>query len=191
MPTYTTRLCSRESKPSDLLLVRFEKPPGFQFRAGQFAEIGLMGSPVLNLEETFRTFSFVSAPSDPSLEFTMRMSSSAFKTTLSTIPLGTQVLLKGPAGALRLHSDESRPAMFLAGGVGIAPFVSILRQAAHNHLGHSFFMFYSSHSHSEMPYLEELSALAASKMVNLQLIPTLTGVAEPGRLGKRGELQLL
>lgn len=188
MPTYTTRLCSRERKPGDLILVQFEKPPGLQFRAGQFAELGLIESPILNLEETFRTFSFVSAPSDPSLEFTMRLSSSAFKTTLSTMSLGTKVLLKGPAGTLRLHSDENRPAMFLAGGVGIAPSVSILRQAAHDHLEHSFFMFYSTHSRSEMLYLEQLSALAASKMVNLQLILTLTGTAEPGWVGEKGRI---
>lgn len=116
MPTYTTCLCSRESKPSDLLLVRLKKPAGFQFRAGQFAELGLIESPVLSLEETFRTFSFVSAPSDPRLEFTMRLSSPAFKTTLSIIALGTKVLLKEPAGTLHLHSGENRPAMFLAGG---------------------------------------------------------------------------
>lgn len=188
MPTYTTRLCSRESKPGDLLLVQFEKPAGFQFHAGQFAELGLIENPVLNPEETFRTFSFVSAPSDPSLEFTMRLSRSAFKTTLTTIPLGTKVLLKGPAGTLRLHSDENRTAMFLAGGVGIAPFMSILRQAAHDHLQHSYFVFYSTHSRSEMPYLEELSALAASRTVNLQLIPTLTGAAEPGWRGEEGRI---
>ncbi len=188
MPTYATRLCSRESKPGGLLLVQFEKPAGFQFRAGQFAELGLIESPVLNLGDTFRTFSFVSAPSDPSLEFTMRLSSSAFKTTLSTIPLGTKLLLKGPAGTLGLHSDERRPAIFLAGGVGIAPFVSVLRQAAHDHLEHSFFIFYSTHSRSEMAYLEELSALAMSETVNLQLIPTLTGTAEPGWVGEEGRI---
>src|SRR6185312_1687859 len=158
VPSYTTRLCSRESNSSDLLLVQLEKPAGFQFQAGQFAELWLIESPVLNLGETFRTFSFVSAPCDLSLEFTMRLSSSAFKTTLSTIPLGTKLLLKGPAGTLRLHSDKDRPAIFLAGGVGIAPFVSMLRQAAHDHLEHSFLMFYSTHSRSEMVYLEELSA---------------------------------
>jgi len=139
-------------------LVQLEKPAGFQFQAGQFAELWLIESPVLNLGETFRTFSFVSAPCDLSLEFTMRLSSSAFKTTLSTIPLGTKLLLKGPAGTLRLHPDKDRPAIFLAGGVGIAPFVSMLRQAAHDHLEHSFLMFYSTHSRSEMVYLEELSA---------------------------------
>jgi hypothetical protein len=63
-----THLCSCQWKASDLLLVQLEKPAEFQFPASQFAEVVLIESPVLNLEETFRTFSFVSAPSDLNLE---------------------------------------------------------------------------------------------------------------------------
>ncbi len=188
MPSYTTFLCSRERTGSGLLLAQFQKPPGFQFRAGQFAELGLADSRIADLEERSRTFSIASAPFEPKLEFTMHLSDSAFKTFLSTTPLGTKILLKGPAGSLRLHSDESRPAIFLAGGVGIVPFVSILRQAAHDHLNHSAFVFYSSRFRSEMVYLDELSALAASNTLNLQFVPTLTGADEPGWPGERGRI---
>lgn len=62
------------------------------------------------------------------------MRDSAFKRALKRIPLGTAVKIDGPSGSLTLHKNSSKPAVFLAGGIGITPFLSILRQAAKDKL---------------------------------------------------------
>jgi ferredoxin-NADP reductase len=78
---------------------------------------------------------------------------------LKSIPLGTAVKIDGPSGDLTLHRDATRPAVFLAGGIGITPFRSILVQAAREKLPHRLFLFYSNHGPEDAPFLDELEGL--------------------------------
>jgi len=63
-----------------------------------------------------------------------RKRDSAFKRALNRIPLGTTVKIDGPSGSLTLHKNSSKPAVFLAGGIGTnrrpedAPFLDTLTE---------------------------------------------------------------
>lgn len=46
---------------------------------------------------------------------------------LKSAALGTPVRIDGPSGLMVLHEDATRPAVFLAGGIGVTPFLSIRR----------------------------------------------------------------
>jgi ferredoxin-NADP reductase len=100
----------------------FERPPGFAHLAGQNALFKLAGES--------RTFSIASAPHEPHLTVATRMRDSAFKRTLREAAPGLKVEIDGPAGMMVLHDDAARPAVFLAGGIGITPFLSMARDAA-------------------------------------------------------------
>lgn len=179
MPTFTTRLRERQCVAEGTIAVQLDKPAGFQFQAGQYVDLLVVTEPVSGLEGNSRTFSVASAPYQETLELVMRMSGSGFKTAVNKIPIGSVFELKGPAGSFRLHDDSSRPAVFLAGGIGLAPFLSILRQARQDRSRHKFYLFYSNRVLSEAAYLEELKRFSHIGTVKLHLIPTLTRTAGP------------
>ena len=188
MPSNTSSLLARESVADNTVAVHFAKPPGFEFRAGQYVDLVLTSPPFHDLWGDLRTFTIASAPFEDHLEFVMRLSNTAFKRALSILPMGTTVGLKGPAGSFQLDSKDSRPAVFLGGGVGIAPFLSMLRQVEHDRSSRPFYLFYSNHEVSDSAYLSELRKHAAESSLALELIPTLTGDAGSDWTGERGRI---
>lgn len=188
MSSYRTSLLLREYVARDTLAVHLAKPPEFSFHSGQYADIVLLDPPRHDLWGNLRTFSIASAPFEADLEFVMRVSTTAYKQVFSTTPVGTAVELKGPAGPLHLHADATRPAVFLAGGVGIAPFLSILRQAKHDGAAHQFYLFYSNCEPDDVAYLSELRNLATSGLFHFHFIPTITGDSRADWNGERGRI---
>ena len=73
-----------------------------------------------------------------------RMRDTAFKRVLNTIPPGSAVKIEGPSGSLTLSRNVKRTAVFLAGGIGITPFRSMVFHAAQERLLHRIFLFYSN-----------------------------------------------
>jgi ferredoxin-NADP reductase len=140
MPTYKVQLKRREEVAEGTMAFYFEKPAGFQFKAGQFANYTLIDPPEADVEGNLRTFSLASAPLEEELLVATRMRETAFKRVLKQTPLGTEIKLDGPFGAFTLHSDSTRPAVFLAGGIGIAPFRSMILQTARDILPHRLFL---------------------------------------------------
>ncbi len=188
MPSYISSLLARESVAGNTLAVHFAKPSGFVFRAGQYADVDLVSPPFHDLWGDLRTFSIASAPFEQHLEFVMRLSNTAFKRALSAMPSGTTVALKGPAGSFHLDSGDTRPAVFLEGGVGIAPFLSMLRQAAHDRSPRPFYLFYSNHEVSDSAYLSELRRHVSGGALRLKFVPAITGDADSGWSGERGRI---
>src|SRR5947209_11551649 len=74
-----------------------------------------------------RAFTIASSPSEPLVRITTRVSSqsSSFKSALMGLAPGALIEAHGPYGTFLLH-DDPRPAVFIAGGIGITPFRSIL-----------------------------------------------------------------
>ena len=121
MTTYQTKLKSREEIAEGTMAFHLEKPAGFQFQAGQYLDITLINPPETDSQGVVRTFSIASAPYENELLVATRMRNSAFKRVLATIPLRTELKLDGPMGSFT-PQELARPAVFLAGGIGITPF---------------------------------------------------------------------
>jgi ferredoxin-NADP reductase len=60
---------------------------------------------------------------------------------------------------MTLHEDRSRAAVFIAGGIGITPFMSMLRQAAHDRLEQPLLLLCSNRRQADTPFLAELQGL--------------------------------
>jgi len=105
------------------------------------------------------------------------------------MPIGTQLKLQGPFGSLTLHDDETGPAVFLAGGIGITPFRSIAVQAAREHRPHRLFLFYANRRPEDAAFLDELQQLEA-KNPNYRFIGTMTKPDESGKAwhGEKGHI---
>ena len=70
--------------------------------------------------------------------------------------------------------DITRPAVFLAGGIGIAPIRSILQSAIQERLPHKLYLFYSNREADDAAFIEELQGMAAQNP-NFTFVPTITG----------------
>jgi ferredoxin-NADP reductase len=153
-----------------------ERPYEFDFKPGQSADLTLINPPETDSEGNTRTFSIASAPFESQLIFATRMRDTAFKRSMKKIPLGTELQIAAPMGSFTLHKNPAKPAVLLAGGIGITPFFSIVRQAAHDRLGHKICLFYSNRRPEDAPFLEELQKLEKTNS-NFRLIATMTEMA--------------
>ncbi len=98
---------------------------GLRHKAGQFAWLNL-GNSAFSLREN--PFSISSAPaSGPSVEFVIKELGD-FTRTVATIETGTKAYLDGPHGNLVIQGRKEPGIAFIAGGVGVAPLLGILRQ---------------------------------------------------------------
>jgi ferredoxin-NADP reductase len=147
------------------------------FKAGQFMDLTLLDPSETDAEGNMRGFSINSAPDEPELIFTTRLRDTAFKRVLRSLPLGTGVQLDGPFGNFTLHSNETRPAVLLAGGIGITPFRSFVRRAAHENLGHRILLLYANRRPEDAPFLDELYELERENR-RFTFVPTMTRISD-------------
>ena len=131
---YGSKLLSWIEVAEGTMAFRFEKPPGWTFKAGQYLDMTLLDPSETDSEGNVRSFSIASAPHEETLMVATRMRDTAFKRVMRTMPLGTVVKIEGPSGDLILQNDFTRAAVFLAGGIGITPFRSIVHWAAKDKL---------------------------------------------------------
>jgi ferredoxin-NADP reductase len=146
----------------------------FSYRAGQAASLSAGdGSPT--------PYSIASAPSETVqhgwLEFLIKVDgSNRFGAIVDTLPPGAPLDVTGPAGGFVLDRVVAgAPILFIAGGTGIAPMRSMIREAIETGQYHSLALVYSNRTPDEFAYLSELQELRAGRRLDLTL--TLTGDA--------------
>lgn len=176
MAAYKIKLKHREEVAEGTAAVYFEKPDGFEFKAGQFLRFTMINPPETDLEGNSRTFSIASAPHEKELMIATRMRDTAFKRVLKSMPVGSEIEIKGPYGKMTLHDDAARPAVFLTGGIGITPFRSMALDAARAGLSNRIHLFYSNRRPEDAAFLDQLTELE-KKNPNYRLIATMTGAA--------------
>jgi ferredoxin-NADP reductase len=155
---------------------RFAKPPGFRFVAGQFVNFTLIEPRESDDAGPLRSFSIASAPHDHDLMIATRMRPSAFKRTLAAMPVGAHIEMEGPFGQLALEDDDS-PAILVAGGIGITPFRSMLREAAHRGCARGITLIYGNRAPQAAAFASELD-LIARRLPGLRIVHCMS---EPAR----------
>lgn len=170
---YTIKLLKKEQVAQGTMAFHFTKPAGLVYKAGQNADYTLINPAETDAEGNKRTFSFVSAPEEAEIVFATRMRDTAFKRVLKALPAGTELQMEGPYGDLTLHSRTERAAVFLAGGIGITPFYSMVKHAAQEKLPHKIFLFYSNRRPEDAAFLDDLINLQKQNP-NYKFIGTMT-----------------
>lgn len=186
---YRPMLLNRVEVAEGTMAFHFEKPRGFDFKPGQSADLTLLDPPETDSEGNVRTFSIASAPFEDQLMFATRMRDTAFKRSLKKVPLGAVVKMDSAMGSFTLHKNSAKPAVFLAGGIGITPFSSILRQADHDRAPHMLYLFYSNWRPEDAPFMEVLQNLEKTNS-NFRFIATMTGMARSKKTWN-GETELI
>src|SRR4029077_386413 len=175
MADYTIILKHREEVAEETMAFYFDiAGTGYTFKAGQNAAFTLFEPPETDIAGNTRTLSFASSPNDlSSLMIAMRMRRSSFKNSLRALPLGAKLRVTSAIGSFSLHADGSKPAVFLVGGIGITPVLSILAHAAEQALPHQIYVFYSNRDARKVAFLDELQRWEKTNQV-FTLIPTVT-----------------
>ena len=124
-PSLRSRLVGKIPQVADIVTFQLERPPGYEYRAGQWFVITFPGP----AEPYEHHFSHSNSPTEPLLEFTTRLRGSEFKDALDALPVGAEVEVEGPYGAFTLGDDPGQVA-FISGGIGMTCVRSILRWLA-------------------------------------------------------------
>jgi len=180
MAIHRIKLKNRRQIAEGTMAFYLEKPEGFVYKAGQFADYTLINPSETDAEGNIRGFSLASAPYEDFLMFATRMRDTAFKRVLKTMELGTELTFDGPYGSFTIHNNASVPAVFLTGGIGVTPVRSIVRQAAHDKLPHKIYLFDSNHRPEDAAFLDEL-AEAKKQNPNYTFIGTMTQIEKSTR----------
>jgi ferredoxin-NADP reductase len=170
---YRSKLLNRVEVAEGTMVFHFQKPAGFDFKPGQSADVTLLDPPETDSEGNVRTFSIASAPFQGLLMFATRMRDTSFKRSLKEMPLGTVVKIDSATGDFTLQENSAKPAVFLAGGIGITPFSSMVRQACHDHTPHKLYLFYSNRRPEDALFIEVLRNLEKINP-NFRFVATMT-----------------
>lgn len=156
-------------------------PPVLDYRPGQFAWVTLRASPFALHEHPF---SFSSSPTRPGrLEFTIKELGD-FTSKIGEVQPGETAYVDGPYGAFGIDRQPDAPGfVFIAGGVGIAPIISLLRALADRGDRRPLWLFYGNRRWDRIVFREELDAL--SKRLDLRVVHVLGEPPEDWR-GERG-----
>jgi ferredoxin-NADP reductase len=158
---FSSRLIRQEAAARQTGTFYFEKPTGFSFTAGQFVDITLPVTGVPDLDR-IHSFTISSAPYEDHLAITTRLRDSPFKRALRALGPGDAIDVEGPYGAFVISPDIPRPIAFLAGGVGVTPASSIVKQAARDGTLADVYLFYSNRTRDDAPFLTEFGRLQAA-----------------------------
>jgi len=184
---YQSTLLGRTEVAEGTMAFQFEKPKGFVCKAGQYIDLTLLDSQPGSSTGVTHTFSIASCPSDEEILVTTRMRNTLFKQALSTLPIGSGARIEGPMGSFSLHNNTARPAVFLAGGIGITPFLSMVSHATAEKLRHPIVLFYANRYLEDAAFIDALWKLERANP-RFRFLPTLTRTANNngGWKGKTG-----
>ena len=126
----TLLLQEKEHLVADVWAFRFKPSEPLSWTAGQYLSVEL---PHDNPDGkgTKRWFTISSAPYEQIVQITTRLTGSTFKDALMALPIGGQLLLLDQPHGEFVWQDSDSPLVFVAGGIGITSFRSILRERAH------------------------------------------------------------
>lgn len=120
-------IAGRRWLSQDTFELRLNRPPEFSFTPGQFIRFIASGEAGAVQE---RDYSLISLPSDPEIALLVRdTGTGGFSSFLGAAKPGTSLRFTGPHGYFT-YRRTGRPAVFVATGTGLAPFVSMARSGA-------------------------------------------------------------
>jgi ferredoxin-NADP reductase len=145
----------------------------FEFIAGQYTFITLQSLIKPDERGPRRHFSIASAPNEmPTVRIATRVRETGFKQTLSWLEMGTELDISKPYGDLILD-DTNIEVVFIAGGIGITPFMSMMKDVTDNHKKRKITLLYSNKNKATTAYFDEIQNLARSNP-NIHPVITMT-----------------
>jgi propane monooxygenase reductase subunit len=186
--TATAEVETVESLTHDIrrLVLRLRDPEQLTFHAGQYMDVAVPGH-----EGEHRSFSMANTPGQPDrLEFMIKLyDGGRFSGLLANgngIKVGDELTCTGPYGMFTLRDTSPRRLVFIGGGAGMAPIVSLLRSMAEKGTTRPATFYYGARTADDLFGLEELERLGR-EVPELRFVPALSKAdADGGWEGEQG-----
>lgn len=153
-----TRVIAVQPVTRDIVSLRLEavEPTAFDFKPGQYADIHIPGT------QEHRSFSMATTQSTPGqVEFLIKKyPGGKFSGLLDDgIAVGDELSLTGPYGTSTLKDGHVLPVVCVAGGAGMAPVLSILRQLSETGSSRPVRFYYGARTGADLFYLNEIAEI--------------------------------
>jgi ferredoxin-NADP reductase len=170
---YTLHFLKKVAVAKDTYSFYFSRPEEFEFTAGQYNRWTL---PITATDGrgSSRFFTISSSPLEKDyLTITTKIIQSDFKKALLELKENDEIKIFGPMGEFTLDESDTRERIFIAGGIGITPFHSMLLYAGSNNLSLPLTLLASYSVPEEMVFYDELTQLAKAHS-NIRIVYTIT-----------------
>lgn len=144
-------------------------------RAGQYMEWTL-GHTRTDMRGNRRYFTIASAPRDTDVRLAVRIAEapSSFKRALMELVPGDRIVATGVAGDFVLPETPDTKLLWVAGGIGITPFISMIRQMLKEENRRDVVLVYTARADDEFAYTEELNEARAYGVQIIRRVGRLT-----------------
>jgi propane monooxygenase reductase component len=170
LQTVTMRVEKIEELTHDIRRLVLSGNENMEFRPGQYADIAIPGT------DEVRSFSMANLPGGE-LEFMIKLyPDGRFSGLLANGELseGDELEVTGPYGVFTLRQSE-RPLLFVGGGAGMAPILSLLRSMAEKGIDRKAIYYYGARTERDLFHLQELAELER-RLPNFTFVPALSHV---------------
>jgi ferredoxin-NADP reductase len=173
--TMRVRIKEKREVAKGTLMVTFDLDgKEVDFKPGQYFFVTLPDVGHQDDKGLRRHITAVTSPNEKGvIGFATRMRDSAFKRSLGELPVGAEVEVEQPEGDFGLPDDTSRPLVFVAGGIGITVFRSMLLYVREEELPYRMTVIYSNRDRESTAFLDELRELE-QQIPNCRLVLTMT-----------------
>jgi propane monooxygenase reductase subunit len=185
LQTATARVEAIEPLTHDIRLLRLAlvEPERLEFQCGQYVDIAIPGA-----DGEHRSFSIANTPTTAhELEFMIKLYPDGHFSGLldgGGVNVGDELQLTGPYGVFTLRAAPRR-LLFIGGGAGMAPILSLLRLLDESQDERSAVYYYGARRPDDLFHIEQLEALAAS-LKDFQFVPALSEEDGTGWQGETG-----
>lgn len=163
-----------ESETSDTFSVYIKIGKPMRYRAGQFSFLRIDGRKL----HARHPFTMSSAPNGDTLRFTVK-NSGRFTQCLKDNARDCNIHVDGPFGTF--IPPENKPLVFIAGGVGITPFMSIIEDRVKRNIATPITLYYGSKTEQDIIFRKRLDAIKAPW---LKVVYVISDTAYSGALKK-------
>jgi ferredoxin-NADP reductase len=162
MEEHFVKIIDIEQVTRDVKRFRVEKPAGYSFLPGQATDVSI-NTPALRNEK--RPFTFTCLTSASYLEFTIKIYSSHKGVTneLGKLKTGAELILRDVWGAITYNGTG----VFIAGGAGVTPFISILRDLHSKHEITGNMLVFANKTKADIILEQEFKKILGDAFINI------------------------
>ena len=180
-------LIEKKQISSDIFDFVFNRGKKFAFAPGQYMEWTLQ-HPKTDSRGNRRYFTIASSPTENNLLLGVRFyqNGSSFKKALLALNLNEQIVGGQIVGDFTLPKDKKKKLVFIAGGIGITPFRSMIKYLVDKNEQRPIVMFYANKHADEIAYADVFNQ--AQRQIGIKTVYTLTGQTPANWRGKVGRI---
>jgi ferredoxin-NADP reductase len=170
MESHVVKIKSIEKVTHDVLRIVLQKPDNYTFTPGQATEVAINKE---NWKEERRPFTFTCLPDDNYLEFTIKTYPSRKGVTNELLNLkpGDELIIHDVWGAISYRGEG----IFIAGGAGLTPFLSIFRYLNSVHKISGNKLIFANKTKADIIHEEELRRLLGTSFINILSDESISG----------------